>query len=68
MLDLEDVLSARLTQLDGVLTALKLSIDDDGSGGPSYAVLKNALWAATELLDQAERARKALYEIGDKSR
>ena len=63
-LDLQDILSARLTQMEGLLGALRNSYDEDEQGFRVPAEhMRNALWALNELRSQAQNAYHNLSKL-----
>lgn len=60
-LDLEEKLAARITQAQGVLNALSAAYDEDKDAfRTSPAIMKDALWAVSALLKQADKAQRKL--------
>jgi hypothetical protein len=59
----EERVAARITQAQGVLNALSAAYDEDESVfRPSPAVMKDALWAVSALLKQADKAQRKLSD------
>jgi hypothetical protein len=62
-LGFEERLSARIAQAQGVLNALSASYDEDEDAfRPTPSVMKDALWAVSVLLKQADKAQRKLSE------
>jgi len=62
-LGFEERLSARIAQAQGVLNALAASYDEDKDiFRPTPSVMKDALWAASALLKQADKSHRKLSD------
>lgn len=62
-LGFEERLSARIAQAQGVLNALSAAYDEDEKAfRPAPSVMKDALWAVSALLKQADKAQRKLSE------
>ena len=58
-IDAQDLISARLTQVDALLSMLTSSGEDGGFAVP-HKVVMSTLWAAQDLLVQAQGAALSL--------
>jgi hypothetical protein len=62
-LGFEERLSARITQAQGVLNALAAAYDEDKDAfRPAPSVMRDALWAVSALLKQADKAQRRLSD------
>ena len=62
-LGFEERLSARITQAQGVLNALAAAYDEDKEAfRTTPGVMKDALWAVSALLKQADKAQRKLSD------
>ena len=61
-LALEDTVAARLTQASAVLEILQLAISGD-QANPNSTLVSDAVWAARELLEQANAANAEIQEV-----
>ena len=60
---LEERLAARIAQAQGVLNALAAAYDEDENVfRPGPSVMKDALWAVSALLKQADKAQRKLSD------
>lgn len=55
-IDAQDLISARLTQVDALLSMLTSSGEDGKGFGVPHKVVMSTLWAAQDLLAQAQGA------------
>jgi hypothetical protein len=57
--DAQETLEIRLVQANAIVALLRANFEDDGRGEAdlSPVTITNALWAVSELLDQAEASR-----------
>ena len=62
-LGFEERLSARISQAQGVLNALAAAYDEDKDAfRPTPGVMRDALWAVSALLKQADKAQRKLSD------
>lgn len=64
-IDAQDLISARLTQVDALLCMLTSSGEEGGGFAVSHKVVMSTLWAAQDLLAQAQAAAANLCKAAE---